>query len=248
MRTSPSFIFRKLLPELPRGTPLGTDWLLENGITPKQASRLVGSGWLTRLGRGVYLLPGDQLDRDACLAYLCKSFPNLHVAGKTALAWRGVRHNLSIQESLTLWGEKSGNLPTWFTKAFPAHYQATHIFDDSMPITLGLSPLHSGNANVLVSGPERALLELLSDVGKRQGMEEAGNLVEGIRSPRLSLMDDLFTHVNRIKIVRLAYLLAEKLELPWKDIAYRHCERLGGGHRWASLGKTGERINLKRPA
>jgi hypothetical protein len=195
----------------------------------------------------VYLLPGDKLDRDASLAWLSEAMPGLHVAGKTALAWRGVRHNLAVRESLVLWGSRPGKLPAWFTAAFPAHYQASHIFDAAMPAHLGLAPLPAGRSGVLVSVPERALLELLSDVGKRQGIEEASHLVESIRSPRLQVMEELFSHLNRIKVVRLADSLAEDLDLPWRSLARHHSERLGGGRRWVSVGKSGERLNLKRP-
>ncbi len=247
MRTTPSLLFRKLLPELPRGTPLTTTWLSERGLAAQQVARLAEGGWLTRLGRGIYLLPGDQLNRDAALANLALEIPGLHVAGKTALAWRGVRHNLALKEKLVLWGERPGALPSWFTTAFPATYQATHLFDSAMQPGLGLSPLPAGRPDVPVSGPERAILELLSDVGKRQGLEEARHLVEAARSLRLDVFEGLLSHLKRIKVARLAHTMADELDLPWKSLARAASERLGGGSRWVAKTRTGERLNLKRP-
>jgi len=87
------------------------------------------------------------------------------------------------------------------------------------------------------------LLELLSDVGNRQTLEEAKHLIEGARSLRLPVFDELFLHLTRIKVVRLAYAVADELNLPWKSIAQQHSERLGGGKRWVSVGKTGERLD-----
>ncbi len=205
------------------------------------------SGWLTRLGRGIYLLPGDQLNREAALARLVADMPGLHVAGKSALSWRGVRHNLALKERLLLWGERSGALPTWFTTAFPATYQATHLFDPAMPPALSLGPLPTGRPDVPVSGPERAILELLSDVGKRQGLEEARHLIEAARSLRLDVLEELLSHLKRIKVARLAHTLADELDLPWKSLARAASERLGGGSRWVAKTRTGERLNLKRP-
>jgi hypothetical protein len=245
---SPSIVFRQLLPEVPRGTPLTTAWLQRRGLTAKQVARLAGDGWLQRLGHGVYLLPGDQLNREASLACLAVLVPGLHVAGKTALAWRGVRHNLAFRETLHLWGHKTTTLPTWFTTAFPARYQATHLFDASLPPATGLAPLPAGHPDVLVSTQERALLELLSDVGKGQGLEETRHLVEGARSLRLPVLEELLAHLQRIKVARLAHAMAEELELPWVELARRHSERLGGGRRWVSATSTGERLNLKRPS
>lgn len=248
MQTSPSVRFRELLPEVPRGTPLTTKWLSGRGLSPQQVARLADSGWLTRLGRSVYLLPGDQLNRDAALAWLASEIDGLHVAGKSALSWHGVRHNLAAKERLVLWGERAGKLPRWFTAAFPSSFQATHLFDSGMPPDLGLGPLPSGRRDLPVSGPERAILELLSDVGKKQGLEEARHLVEAARSLRMDVLEELLRHLTRIKVGRLAHALADELDLPWKSLARAASERLGGGKRWVAKARTGERLNLKRPA
>ncbi len=233
---------------LPRGAPLSTRRLQDQGLSAKQVARLAEGGWLRRLGRGVYLLPGDELHRDASLAWLGTQVAGLHVAGKTALGWRGVRHNLAFKERLVLWGDVPTALPAWFTETFPSAYQATHLFDETLPTGLGLAPLPGGRSDLLVSTPERAVLELLSDVGKSQGLEEARHLVEGARALRLDVMDTLLAHLKRIKVARLAHAFAEELDLPWAALARRHSERLGGGLRWVSATRTGERLNLKRPS
>jgi hypothetical protein len=247
MQPAPSVRFQDLLREVPRGTPLATQWLGERGLNTQQVARLAQNGWLERLGRGVYLLPGDQLDREASLAFLASEIAGLHVAGKTALAWRGVRHSLATKERLVLWGERPATLPGWFTRAHPASYQATHLFDAGMSPQLGLGPLPAGRPDLPVSEPERAILELLSDVGKRQGLEEARHLVEAARSLRLDTLEELLRHLKRIKVARLAHWLADDLDLPWKSLARACSERLGGGKRWVAQTRTGDRLNLKRP-
>ena len=90
------------------------------------------------------------------------------------------------------------------------------------------------------------MLELLSDVGNRQTLEEAKHLVESARSLRLPVLNELLLNLTRIKVARLAYAVADEFNLPWKSIARQHSERLGGGKRWVSVGKTGERLDLKR--
>ena len=123
MGFTPSVLFRQALASLPRGTPLSTQLLRDRGLTAKQVGRLAESGWLRRLGRGVYLLPGDELNREATLAWLGTQVPGLHVAGKTALGWRGVRHNLAFKERLVLWGDAPARLPAWLTTAVSATYR-----------------------------------------------------------------------------------------------------------------------------
>lgn len=137
------------------------------------------------------MLPCDTLSRDGCLGFLTHRVAGFHIGGKTALDWRGIRQNVSFREVLMLWGEEPERLPAWFTQRFSSRYQATHLFDDQMPKTLGLQPLPAGRPDVLVSVPERALLELLSDVGKTQPLEEARQLVELLHTLREKVLDQL---------------------------------------------------------
>jgi hypothetical protein len=238
--------FKQVLAELPRGEPLSTAALQTRGVSAFRASALSRSGWLSHLGRGAYMLPGDTLTRDGCLAYLSQRVSGLHVGGKTALAWRGIRQNVSFREVLTLWGDQAKRLPAWFTGRFASHYQETQLFDAQLRKGFGLQPLPNGRPEVLVSVPERAMLELLSDVGKTQSLEETRQLVEGLHTLREKTLDELLTHATRIKVVRLAEILARELDLPWAAVAKRHSQRLGGGKRWIAVAKTGERLDLRR--
>ncbi|PZQ75293.1 MAG: hypothetical protein DI530_17550 [Sphingomonas sp.] len=243
--TDASFSFKGLLAVLPRGEPLDIAFLNGHGLSASHASHLAKGGWLTHLGRGVYMLPGDTLTRDGCLAYLMRQHPGLHVGGKTALSWRGVRHNVTFREVITLWGEKQVRLPTWFLERFECSFQTTQLFDPSLPKDFGLQPLPGGNTALVVSVPERALLELLSDVGKTETVQDARNLVEGTRNLRLSVLETLLTHTTRIKVVRLARALSEELGLPWAAMAKTQSEQKGGGARWIAVSKNGERLDLK---
>lgn len=180
---------------------------------------LARSGWLLRLGGGAYGLPGDTLQRDACLAFLARQLPGLHVAGKTALAWRGVRHNLAYQETVVLWGDQPARLPRWLDGVVNVRYRVAHIFDAELPTGLGLAPLAGGDPELPVSSPERALLELLSETGSFEGLEEVRQLVESTRNLRLLLLDELLGHLTRIKVVSLAARMVSELELPWAELA-----------------------------
>jgi len=244
--TSETVSFKGVLRAHPRGEPLGTAALKHLGVTPYRASALARSGWLDHLARGVYMLPGDKLSRDGSLAFLSEQVPGLHVGSKTALAWRGVRQNIAFRETLTLWGDRAKPLPSWFTERFPARYQATQLFEDKLPAGLGLQPLPNGDPRVLVSVPERAVLELLSDVGKTQSLSEARELVEGLQSLRPKVLDELLMHTTRIKVVRAAASLADELSLPWAALAKQHSQRIGGGERWIAVSKTGERLDFKK--
>ena len=113
-------------------------------------------------------------------------------------------------------------------------------------MVFGLQPLPAGRADMLVSVPERALLELLSDVGKGQTLSEARHLVESLPSLRPKVLDDLLEHATRVKVIRLTHALASATGHSWADVAARHNERLGASG-WVSVTKSGERIDLRHP-
>lgn len=246
MRVSENISIKELLSKLEWDTPYGSRDLQALGLPSTAAARLAQSGWLKRLGHGVYQVPNARLDMNKALAYLSLEVPELHVGGKTALAWRGTRHNLAHQERLNLWGLKAARLPAWFTDLFNATYQSTRIFDNTLPPGFGLAPLPAGSPKVLVSVPERALLELFSDTGKLQSLEETLNVAESVRHLRPDVLETLLTHTTRVKVVRLAKSLAESLELPWLEIAKKHSERLGSSSRWVAVTRDKKILHLKK--
>lgn len=69
-----------------------------------------------------------------------------------------------------------------------------------------MEPLPDQPEGVRVSVPERALLELLNEVGVHQGMEEAQNIVEGLRSLRPEMLALHLKHCQRVKAARLCVL------------------------------------------
>jgi hypothetical protein len=234
----------KAFAALPRGVPLSSETLKAVGVSSALASYYVRTGWLTRLGRGVFMFPTDKLEAAATVRFLATQMPGLHVGGKTALAWRGVRHNVGPRERLVLWGEKAGRLPPWFIERFPARYVSRNLFANALPKDFGLQPLPEEPDGPLVSVPERALLELLAEVGLEQGLAEARNLVEGLRSVRLDVLSVLLQHCPRVKVVRLCLNLADELNLNWAAEARSLAGPRGRG-RWTGRMPDGTTLILK---
>ena len=110
-------------------------------ISPQQTTYLVTAGWLQRLSKGAYLLTGDRPTLDGILAYLSQRIPGLHVGGKTALDWQGVRHNVSFRERVVLWADRPYVMPEWIEAHMPHTPQTTRLFDDGLIAETALSPL-----------------------------------------------------------------------------------------------------------
>jgi len=202
------------------------------------------AGWLNRLGRGVFQFPNDELREADCLRFLARQVEGFHVGGKTALAWRGFGHNVPAREPLWLWGRSRGQLPNWFTTRFPSRYTTRTPFGPDLPAGAGLEPLPEQPNGAPVSVPERALLEMLGEVGIHQGVEEARNILEGVRSLRPEVLTLFLRHCQRVKAARLCVHWAEELQLPWAATARQAATRHLSGTRWSARLKSGTRLNL----
>jgi hypothetical protein len=66
-----------------------------------------------------------------------------------------------------------------------------------------------------VSAPQRAFLELLSEVGVRQPLAEARELAEGTYSLRAAVLGELLRECTSVKTVRLCLQLGRDFSLPW---------------------------------
>jgi len=215
------------------------------GVSAFLAAKHARSGWLKRLAQGVYAFAGDTLNRDQCLLFLQGQITGLHVAGKTALAWQGVRHNLSLREHLMLWGDdKRAKLPKWFVDQFPASYRSTTLFSAKATASgIGTPPgLLDG---VRVSVPERAVLEMLYEVGKSQDLEEARNLFESVRGLRFEIMGELLSQCTSVKTVRLFLLLARETEvLNIGALREKYSLPAGSSSRWMGRMADGTLLSL----
>lgn len=204
-----------LYSETAPGAPLTSEDLAALGISADLAVHYVRAGWLVRLARGVFSRTNDTLALHPSLVLLQRRIEGLHVGGKSALDWYGVRQYVSQQPLLHLYGWDAGRLPDWFTARFPAEYHRRRLFDEQPGSLLHVAPFEQRSSAPMVSSPERALLEVLSDVGIRQPMPEARELAESSYSLRADVLRRLLRRCTNIKTVRLCLQFGRELSLPW---------------------------------
>jgi hypothetical protein len=244
-RSGSGSIIKRLQTSAPRGRPLDSGDLAGYGVSSDLAYFYAKSGWLERLARGAYALGGDTLSRDGCLRFLADRMPGFHVGGKTALAWQGWRHNLPAREMLVLWGRKNARLPAWFTERFPARLTVRELFSAKLPLEFGLQRLPEAPEGAPVSVPERALLEMLSEVGVHQEIEEARLIMETVRSVRGDVLGTLLQACLQQKTLRMCILWAEELSLPWAKEARQVAGGRIGTNRWVARVRGGRTLILK---
>ncbi|MCY1275374.1 Transcriptional regulator, AbiEi antitoxin, Type IV TA system [compost metagenome] len=241
-------IIKHLQADLPRGAPFGLAELERFGVSPQRAARYADSGWLVRLGHGVYAFPNDNFGAHSAVKFLQQRVPGLHIGGKSALAMQGVRHNLGSRDKLVLWGDARFTLPDWFTSRFPARYVHACLFDWPSP-TFAANTLITPPGQLeglMVAVPERAILELLYEVGVKQSLEEARNLFDGLRSPRKELLGQLLSCCTSVKAVRLFLTWARETGVVDVDaLLSQHEVRTGSYKRWMSRLEDGTILSLK---
>lgn len=227
------------------GSPVTSEELAALGVSADLAVHYVRAGWLTRLARGVFARPDIPLELHPSLRFLERRVKGLHVGGKSALDWHGVRHNVAQQPRLQLYGWVSRRLPGWFAGRFPSGYHRLRLFDEEPDALLRVSRLQRRPDGPLLSDPERAVLELLSDVGVRQPLQEARDLLEGTPSLRATVLQELLERCKQVKAVRLCLALGRELDLPW--VRKLDPKRLptGSNQRW--VGRSREGLLVLKP-
>lgn len=240
-RTKLNSLYRHWVP----GTPLTSEDLAALGISADLAVHYARAGWLTRLARGVYGRPNDTLELHACLLLLQRNVDGLHVGGKSALDWYGVRHYLSHRPVLQLYGWTTIRLPDWFNERFPAEYHRKRLFDEPPADPLHAVPFEKRSGAPRVSTPERALLEVLSEVGVRQPLQEARELAESTYSLRADVLRELLQRCTSVKTVRLCLQLGRELALPWATKLDPAQLPTGSDRPWVS--RSGDGLLVLKP-
>jgi hypothetical protein len=209
------------------------------GISADLAVHYARAGWLKRLARGVYCRPNEALSLHPSLVLLQQQVAGLHVGGKTALEWYGVRQYVSQQAVLHLYGWVTARLPDWFVQHFPSEYHRKRLFNEKPEEMPGVGRFENRDGEPLVSMPERALLELLDEVGARQPLQEAREIAEGTYSLRADVLMDLLKRCTSVKTVRLCLRFGRELSLPWAGKLDAAVLPTGSDRSWISKSKDG---------
>jgi len=218
------------------------------GVSPQLAAQYVESGWLVRLAQGVYAFPGEELDAHAAIKFLQSRVPGLHVAGKSALALQGLRQNLPTREHFVLWGDVRFALPDWFTSRFPARYASAQMFEwpDNRLAAKTLTTPPGVTETLHVSVPERAVLELLYEVGTHESVEEAHNLFLGLRNLRVRTLGQLLESCTSVKAVRLFLTWARESGVVNVDsLREQFALPVGSDKRWMTRLQDGTLLSLR---
>lgn len=201
---------------------------------------MVNQAW----ARGI-LSTREDLDLHFLLIFLERTIKVLHIGGKTALEWYGIQHFVPQKPSLILYGWDDAQLPTWFTDRFPSSYHRKRLFNEPTEQPMYVDSFENREKVAKVSLPERAFLELLSEVGVSETMEGATEFAELSDRLRANPLENLLKYCRSVKTIRLCLHFGTVLELPWIHDLDRSVIHTGSDSAW--VGKTADGLLVLKP-
>ncbi|MFN7096734.1 MAG: type IV toxin-antitoxin system AbiEi family antitoxin domain-containing protein [Gammaproteobacteria bacterium] len=207
-----------LLQTWPSGKLMTTTYLQQLGIQPQNMHAYVNKGWIQKVGHGVFYLANDyqpswQSAIDALTTQL--HYP-IHIGGRSALRYWGHQHFIQQQNAdVYLFTEKTPiQLPQWVNQFSWKNGQIVLVNKELFPSNEGIMQVAEGVLHFKVSTPERAILEILSQVPQKQEYAEAVYLTESLLNLRPAPLQSLLEQCTSLKVKRLFLQIADMCSLP----------------------------------
>ena len=230
---------KNILDLVPRDAVLFSSWLAAQGIDRKEQTLYVRSGWLERMAQGVYKIAGSTPTLfGAVSAYNKQLGKACHVGAASALDLRGYSHFVAMGKPTGyLFTEKESRLPGWMTGTewdMTVKYFTTSVFGGDT----GLENYDLNGAELLISSPERAMMECLYLSPEQFTLLDTYYVMEMMTTLRPTLVQKLLEECTSIKVKRLFLYMAGKAGHSWVNALDTTRVNLGKGVR--NISATGK--------
>jgi hypothetical protein len=238
---------------LPEGLLVDAAWLSRHGYSTGLRSQYVAAGWLQQPARRVYQRPRGPLGWQQIVISLQTLLArHLAVGGRTALELHGFAHYLQ-QRTTTVYLYGPAKPPTWLQdldvgvrfayrndgRLFRKQRISTapHRLDaDSGPHparrdSIVAQPWGAWRWPLMLSTPERAILELLDELPDKETFHQADVLMEGLSTLSPARLQTLLNDCRSIKVKRLFFFFADRHRHAWLKRLDKAAIDLGSGKR-----------------
>jgi hypothetical protein len=238
---------------IPEGIAVPSTWLTANGYSPQLVRKYVQSGWLKALGSRVYARPGEPVTWEGVIVGLQRlGRLQLYIGGITSLNRQGLAHYLSLGGDATVhvWGQEKP--PAWVEQVPVGAKWSFHrrrLFTHDLEQGWVALPTRMRDWTLRVSAPERAILEVLSEMDDTpSAFSFAAELFEGLTSLRPAVVNALLQSCVHNKAKRLFLFLADHYGYPWAKRIDVDAIDLGRGKRLITRGgKLDKRYQITVP-
>lgn len=208
---------QQILESNPDTKVLFGEWLSGQGLDAKSQYAYMKSGWLSRLSKGVYALQSTTPTlMQTISAYNSQLSRECIVGAYTALEMRGYSHYLSMgKPQAYLFTGKDYKLPSWMLQRewdMTIKYMVTSFLGDDRK---GVEPFVADGNELLVSSPERAMLECLNLPESSASLLDLYYIMESLTTLRPKLVQSLLEECSSKKVRRLFLYMAEKAGHQW---------------------------------
>lgn len=225
---------------LPEGLIVDAAWLTAKGYSASLRNQYVASGWLEKPAHTVFRRPRGSVSWEQVVISLQMLLDKpLVVGGRSALELQGYSHYLAKALSeIHLYGPKRP--PAWINALgldvrFIAH-NSTRLFPEKderlqqSKDTVGL-PWGQWNWPMVLSTPERAVLELLDELPTHESFHQVDKLFEGLSALSPKRMQGLLEVIRSVKVKRLFFFYADRHRHAWLKRIDKSAIDLGSGKR-----------------
>ena len=246
-----------ILNNIQEGLLVDAAWLEKQGYSRALRHQYVSAGWLEQPVRGVYhrqrsISSWEQIviSLQALLRY------PVSVGGRSALKLQGYAHYLPASpdiRTIHLYTEKK--LPGWLSKLpgnahfishnrsrflSPIHQDVDALTLDnagsgtdltSLPGELLIMPWGQWKWPLVISSPERAILELMDELPQNESFHQVDMIMEGLVNLRPRRLQGLLEDARSVKVKRLFFFFADRHQHKWLSHLNREKVSLGSGKR-----------------
>ena len=250
---------KTVLSAVPAGFLVDAAWLTGQGIAYETFRDYVKRGWLDRVTRGVFMRPDasagpqSQIDWQVCLLSLQHIMGRqVHVGGTTALAQQGYGHYLPLGAEPPVW-IYGADIPAWVARVpLTAQILARPLslfVDPELGLTRQADRTPQKDWQLVVSTPERAILEALDTLPQGESFHTVDMIFEGLTTLRPRLLTQLLKSCRKIKVKRLFFVFADRHNHAWNKPLEASNFDLGAGDRaLVTGGKIHPKYRIMVPA
>ena len=222
---------KQLYQVLPEGVVAPASWFAKQGYSMQLLYQYAKSGWLKKTSRGSYIRDNATPSWQGAVLGLQKlSKKPFHIGGITSLNLQGYAHYLPFNDSQTIYLYGTQKLPAWFKNI--KFEQKFIVMKKPYFDAVGLKSIPSNikDWEIVVSSPERAIMELLYQVKPDGlGFEFAAEIFEGLTTLRPSLLNNLLDMCENIRVKRLFLFLTNYFNHSWVKYIKSEGLKIGSG-------------------
>lgn len=229
---------------VPEGALVTRRWLQSQDLNKHAIDNLVKSQQLESVKNGVYKRNGSLIEWGDVVYFLQQGLnTDLVIGGLSALELQKLAHYLPVSSKRLVKLYGTSNLPSWVnqqTKDAQFEKQGSSELLGSLP-DMNLSAAYDSFTKTMtwkntkeglkIAIPERAILEVLNDVPSQISFEHAFELLQGMNTMSPKSLQKLLEICNNIKVRRLFFWFADRLNHPWLAKIDRTNISMGSGNR-----------------